>query len=374
VATKVRVIKKPLGPKVAGNVDPPDKPALEILEVEEIESTDPFASLWDDDENQNVVVDLIRIHPETILDPDLNENVRAVGFLEALPPGLANYYEHIQRNYGGGVYRATKKIDNKIRGNYKIEISGRAKLPPRSVTPGARPSAEIVKGPVVDGVDLSGTDAHFEKMLQRLLIMKKVIADDKPAVDVNKLLSLIVDRPGQDPFRMMQTSLEMINTLKENIPDKETGAGWLDVLNNAIDKVGKLIAEKRPSGLDGPKPPSAVQQLLEHKTVPAEGNIMPNYQQAAASAIVQIIASFNLEPPHTAKQAAECLDAILNLNKEQRAQIKSFKSNLLALAETEMSKQFEVDGDMRKEFSDYFNAVFDEYTNPERQTFTFEIK
>jgi len=370
---KIRV--KSVAGKIAGSVDPPSDAPIQILEVEEINAADPFLALWDDHENQNITVDLIRVQPETIIDLDLNEHVRAVGFLESLPPNLVNYFEHIRNKYGGGVYRATKKVDGRFKDNYKIEISGRAKLPPPTEVPGSKPATDIIKGPVVDGVDLSGSDSHFLKMLERLVILKRFVSDgeQKSGLDSNKLLAMVMDRPDRDPLRMIQTTLELMNTLKESAPEKEVGAGWLDLLNNAIDKVGNIILTKQRSEIED-KPASGVHKLLEQKSVKLEGNVMPNYQQAAASAIVQIIASFNLVPPHTAKQAAECLDAILGLNKEQRVQIKTFKPQLLALAETEMSKQFEQNEEIRTEFTAYFNTVFDEYANPERQTFTFEVK
>lgn len=362
-----------------------DAPAIEG--DEEIETQgDDWAEFFADDAAGNVVVQMQRILPNvTITDPETGVEIRTAGYCEDLPPGLPSYQEYIKRRYGGGTYQVQKRVAGRIAKQRYVHIQGKPILeqPPAEIP---SPASDPLPPEIVDDVNIGGTDGEWMRRMERLLAMKKVLAEPAPppAIDQNllqTLLSFLIEQKTPDPVAQVQTVASLIASLKEITPETSTGASMTDILNTAVKTVGQLLVSSprralpvgslpvvhRPnaSKVAGAPVASNGQQTTQEEI--DQMSPEPQTRELAGLAIQTIVNSFRLEPPKPADRVVAMLDSSLGMNKEQRAELLPFKQVLFDLAELQLEEDFSAESQRRESFQAYFDAAFDDFVRPDRE-------
>lgn len=359
---------------------------VEILEIESAESEDPFVGLFGSgNADDQIIVELRRTVPEFIVDKH-GQNIPVKGFLENLPEGLQSYPAYIKEKYGGGTFEAHRKVNHTYRGGKKIEIAGKAKMPGDVISDnGSLSSAGDEDPETVEGIRISGSDEEFRRRLERIAEIKATVrafsgvgdgANDavtKQVLQFNQELIALMLKNNQsagNPLNQIKDLAGIVSAVKELLPESgnAVGAGWPDILKEAIGTVGKLA-----SGQTG-RARVNVGALPQGEELPEKSereNDPMNHQQMAAAAVANIVASFKLKKEP--ERVVRVLDASLQLSKTSRSQLVQYRDLLYDSAELQVSETLEdVDDALLKEFKEYFDKVFDLYIDAERETFKFQ--
>lgn len=347
---------------------------------------DDWAEFFVEEAEGNVIVQMRRILPDiTVHDPETGADIRTAGYCEDLPPGLSSYQDYIKRRYGGGTYQVQKRVAGRIAKQRNVLIQGKPILDQPPTEP-LSPASDPLPTEIVDDINIGGTDGDWMRRMERLMAMKKVLAEPAPPPSIDQgllqtLLTFILGQKTPDPLTQVQTVTSLIASLKEITPETSTGASVTDILNTAVKTVGQLLISSPRKALPVGslpvihrpqigKPPGAPPFSDGQQTTPEEINQMsqtPQTRELAGLAIQTIVTSFRLQPPIPVDRVVAMLDSSVSMSKEQRAELLPFKQVLFDLAETQLEEDFSAEVKKRESFQAYFYAVFDEFVRPDRE-------
>lgn len=347
---------------------------------------DDWAEFFTEETDGNVVVQLQRTSPDIVIqDPETGAEIRTAGYCEDLPAGLPSYQNYIKRRYGGGTYRVQKRVAGRIAKQRYVHIQGKPVLEPPPPDP-LTPSNQALPAEEFDGVNIGGSDGEWMRRMERLIAMKKVLAEPAPPPTIDQgllqtLLNVLIEQKTPDPVAQVQTVTSLIASLKEITPESNTGASMTDILNTAVKTVGQLLVSSPRKALPvGSIPvihrPQAGKSVANNavpdgqQTTQEEIDQMsqtPQIRELAGLAIQTIVTNFRLRPPKAADRVVAVLDSSLGMDKEQRAGLLPFKQVLFDLAEAQLEEDFSAEIERRESFQAYFDAVFDDFVRPDRE-------
>lgn len=345
-----------------------DNPAL----WSDVDEVDPFLGLFD---NQEVTkVEIYRLEPQYLNGVDIS------GFLDNVNPG--DDLQAIKAKFGGGRYKLVKRLNSGKFGQQAfLRISGSPITKPVA-TPSTTTGGEPVTQVEIEGVPFSigGEDKQFFKELQRVLLLKKLLAE--PATpDINTVLLQHVLTSGRNDKSPLETINE-IKTAAETLGIAGAGGetNILDLVNQGLKTLQTLAVKSGPGKAPAPvRLPAAprpnaglitdktpVEQPENNETHNESGEEMTTKEMAHV-AVSLVVQGFRLAPPKEPTRIVALLDSQLGLNLKQRAALVAWKETLFDLAEIELSGDFEDVPEKRAEFERYYNEVFDLYVEPERE-------
>lgn len=349
------------------------------------------------------VISLYRILPKEHL------GIPTVGWLDDVEPGMFEPY--IREHYGGGQYRLNKRSrkDGQISASCTFDLPGFPKVS-SAANPTAAVEGQGATEPVmltVDGVQVPYT-GDLQKFADFMMLMKgiKSVFPDPPPppADINAgLLELVLKKDTTDP-------LDTIRTLKEASDlfggAGQTGSNVYDLINTAIQQAGPVIqamaspdvrrlAKSAPL-IPGAGPGNGSGKRLGAVPVKAGDqagqvtDITPQDPQAAEdepsteergfmsqrdlilAVVSTIVSCWKLDPPKTAQETVRMVDLVLQQGEPTLRQTLAdmYKDTIFDICETQLSEDWSLDGSTvgnRKDFGQFFIAVFGEYARPDRE-------
>jgi len=362
-----------------------DTPPLDVGDDVRAERDD-WAEFFTDEAEGNVVVQMQRILPDvTIVDPETGVEIRTAGYCEDLPAGLPSYQNYIKRRYGGGTYRVQKRVAGRIAKQRYVHVQGKPILDQPPAEHSTSPDKPLPTEDF-DGVNIGGSDGEWMRRMERLMVMKKFLAEpaQPPAIDqglLQTLLNVLIEQKTPDPVAQVQTVATLIGAIKDITPDSNTGASMTDILNTAVKTVGQLLVSSPRKALPVGSMPAIRRTQIDK---PVVNNAVSDGQQAtpeeidqmsqtttirelAGLAIQTIVTNFRLQPPKSADRVVAVLDSSLGMDKEQRVELLPFKQVLFDLSEAQLEEDFSAEPKQRESFQAYFDAIFDEFVRPDRE-------
>jgi len=358
-----------------------DSQALDSGNLEEDDGEpDPFEGLFIDFE-ENIRVTLERQEPESFNDQRID------GYLEDLKPGLNSYESYIAGKYGGGAYQVTKRQSGRFVTRRNFRISGPPKLTP--ITP--TKSEEKLPEETVEGVNIGGDDKQFLRRIERFAQIQHLLnPPQEKQTDINAVLLEHILRKSEPPdiTGTIQNIASLAEALKSMAGGDGAGAGttWLDIVNQGISAFTKFVdkssplpsgAQVRPGQIPAiPRPVSgqipdlSVENNQENNGEKEELNQMPRIQsneELAQIAVANIVSGWRLEPPKEPDRIIRFFDQALKLDTKTRTLLKPYKDYLFDCAELQLEQDFAEAPEKREDFKTYFDQVFDEFVNPERE-------
>jgi hypothetical protein len=384
-------------------VDRDDAPETAGVAVED--EVDQFADLFGDKGDGNAyVVQLNRISPKSeFLDPETNQPISYTGYLEDLPLDLPSYSyrEYVKERWGGGKYQAQRKVKGRIVNAATFEIAGKPPLAspagtasrPKSQAPTPNLDDPLMEGgPVIERGGMQFDLSQPMGKVMELLILSRTldtVMPQKEPIDAELLRALLENRqPVTQATPDLAEQIGKLGAVMAAVKElggggeSATGKSWADLLDTALNRAGDII-----QGAQGRSPQtSPLQQLTAPNPGAAnidqsqeqEGAVMPRPKMSmldqahyAARVVLQSFIT-QMEPARVVR----LLDNQLGLDADQRAKVKSRKDDLLDIAENALPELYAdgLEADTVKKFRDYFNQVFDLYTDPERQSNPLEDK
>lgn len=361
----------------------PAKPAETEPEV------DPFAYLFNDFDNDQEVVTLARLEPDTW------QGVNIKGFICKLSPGHDESW--IKENYGGGKYILNRKSlsTGKITGVRTIEIAGNplvASAPYQRET-SAISNADPVEIGSMPSIDVGGVSVpvgDLETIKQVLLYTRLVDQMFPKKPDINDtLLQLAMKRNDTSAIsivRELKEAAELLNTGGES-----TGANMNDIIMKITDTAGTVLsAVYGNKGRPGQAPlrslPGPVQDVgqvtnqVETQKQPSqsgepaqspEGDSM-SQQALLGPMVAQLCNSFRLQPPKEPKAVVRMLDQVLRQSDVgvRRQLVAQFKDTVFDFCEVELSNDWsgeDVEIGSREDFKQWIDLVFELYQDDKRE-------
>jgi len=160
--------------------------------------------------------------------------------------------------------------------------------------------------------------------------------------------------------------------------------GWT-ILNTALDKAGDVISNLVRNNGAGPRP----RPMVRRPVVPVDSqrpalpepdgsdNTNPNPEseavepmndlQVGMAMIGEIVKAYSLDPPKEPARVVRMLDQMFRLEKAQRARIVGWKDTAFDIAENQLSDLFAEVPDRRAAFAEWFDQVFDSFTDSTRE-------
>lgn len=336
--------------------------------VEIPDDFDPFAMLFSEGETDGVKVELCRQAP------DIWKGVPIKGYIDDLSPG--HDYQYIKTTYGGGRYRLIKRdlVTGRILDWRQVDVSGPPKITvPKDesvgVVPGSTPTVRVA------GLDIPVT-GDTDKIKDLLLFVKAIRTAFPEPPDYNQVILQALLNREPDDF------LARLASFRQAFPDAFSSSGnnidsWPAVVSRIADAANTFFSQRGfpaavPAGrrqLPGQRPalpfgsipdkPPEVKEETEKQMEP---------KTLAAAAVSQIVSSFRLG--HSVSQVIGSLDMVLPLKPEERASLAVWKEPLFVYAETELADDFSDDTTEKKreDFREYFNRIFETFTDPNRGT------
>lgn len=371
-----------------------------------------YPDLYTVGENERVIVQIDRLHPEEWRDHTSGMIIPIAGYCGQVPGGQPSILDYVMRNWGGGTYKITQKKNGRFGYQATFRVSGPplvtlnqpgpAPAPP--ATPAApapsNPPTAPVSGTVdIDGIPVGVEDAAFYRQLRQIIVLKSMLPNPAPQ-DVNAVLLqyILKDKTGPDPLGQLDTLTEMIERVRGIFP-AEAGAGESSsTLDKALNMLLQMIAAgqagnrnlppRRPA-LPAPARTTAIAAPETATTPvparPADGpaagpspedhpKITPitpilgdeamtkfSPQQLAQAAVAIVCTAYLNGVPEN--DLVDALDVQLPpMDADTKNMIRSKEKLLYNLALT----QVQLDSEETDGFSVYFHQVLYRYTDPER--------
>ncbi len=366
-----------------------DREDQEPLLAEEPAPDDPWAALWGEEgERENATVQLMRLSPESMIDPESGQTVQLRGYVDDLPPNLDSYEAYILARFGGGRYQAIKRIKGRFAKKLTVEIAGAPKTP-TSIQRGGAPAAPVLNAPlpsgeIHEGIPIGGSDADFEKRLERMKIIDRMFPPPPAPADLNaSLLQLVISQQGGGGVSNLKEMAETIVLLKEiggseAAPGAGGGDDWIGLIRSGVEAFREIVRNQRPSGISPgrrvvpvrPTPrllPDNTQAATEAKPQEIEESATmtePTVQQMVGIAIGVMTQSFLLDPRLTPEDTAQAIADTLPLSDAVRPGLKPFKQRILSQARIALSPEFLDNPQLGADFPVFFGQVFDLFTDP----------
>jgi hypothetical protein len=347
---------------------------------------DPWAALWGDaKEREDANVQLVRLSPENMIDPGTGQTIPLRGYVCELPPGLDSYEAFIESHFGGGKYQAVKRVKGRFVKRLTVDVAGVPKTP-TSIQRGGAPAAPVLPEAAVpdtethEGISIGGSDAQFEKRLERLAVIARIFPQPPPDL-TSVLLQHVLSQPPSGGISGLKDTVEAISLLKEVVGGEgggsEGGNDLLSLIKEGLKAFGEFAKASRPAGRPVavgqaaprliPERSQAAGQAAQPET--EEGAPVPelNVQQMIAMAIGLISRAFLLEPRMSPEDTCQVLADSLPLSTAIRVGMKPYKQRILNQARIHLADEFMEVPEIDTEFTTFFDAVFDHFTDPEWQ-------
>lgn len=346
-----------------------DETVHAAIDVDEMQ-TDDFSDLFLADGGIPFRVELIRMEPESW------QGVRIRGYLGDIDPGTT--YGDIKKKHGGGRYCAQKRDANT--GRYvaarKFDISPWIPIIDKLDDNHSPGDLSLVDQPKLDVAGVQVPISQVDHIKDLVLWMRAVRTLLPEPPDANtQLLGTLVElvkeksAPASDP-------LELLTKLRGAVPEifekSVEGSNLYTLLQEAIRQAGPILAggyrlpRKAKLLKDKPQPTGGIGSGAPEEN--REGDEpMESSDSALMMMLGEMIKAFRLDPPKDPMRVVAMFDHVFSLTKEQRAQMKEMREVGLDVAENQLVEDFIEDATIREKFSTYYNAVFDLYTDPERE-------
>lgn len=345
-----------------------------LVMVDNEPGVDVFADLLGfGDGSENVIV---RIHRT---EPEFYGGKNITGFLGCLVQG--DSFETLQEKFGGGRYRIQKFVNNRINKTGYIRISGLPRMPVPEDNPDrpiadASSGANVSDGALYKGIPLSGSNAEFLAMVERIHLLKNVFPEK---ADINDTLLKVALARGSDGNNLdsLLSQTEKLGRLVEQFGGGNHGGGGSSLIDlgiKAIDGVTKYIqsagdmqrtkimSEIRKPAIVGAGPGLITDNIPEKEVEKMPENEQMTTKQIAEKAAGIIVLGFIQDPKQAEAETVKLLR--FELPAFDEAGLKGIRDNrniLYLLARNSLVSEIEVDVEIGNEFDLYFNNIFNQF-------------
>jgi hypothetical protein len=330
------------------------------------ESVDEFADLFDSTDGVPFVVRLFREEPEVW------QGVTIKGYICELEPGTT--LEAIKKRYGGGRYKVDKRNAlGRIIVRRSFDVS--PFVPKMENDDGKRSTAVIplAEQPMIDVQGVKIPVGQTEAIQQLVLWTKAVNVMFPQTLDPNsQLLATLIDivreksAPPGDPLDLLAKLRMAVPEIFERPSD---GSSLYSVLQEAIRQAGSVLTGARvlPGKvklLQGT--PSRVGKADPVSSEPTPNNEEPMADNTLMLMLGEVIKAFRLDPPKEPPRVVAMLDLLFPMKREDRVNIKQVRERAFDIAENQLSEDFAENPELREQFRQYYDQVFDTFVDPER--------
>jgi len=329
---------------------------------------DIFADLFGDG-TEKVIVRINRVEPEFYGGDNIS------GYLGQLSPG--DDVESIRAKFGGGRFKIQKLVNNRYKRTGFIRISGLPRMP----VPGENPErpiedapqpAQVPDGASYKGIPLSGSNAEFIAMIERIKVLDSIFPS-KP--DINDTLLKVALARGNDGdgLNSLLDQTEKLGRFVEQFGGgQQTGSNLIDLgikaidgLNKYVESAGAIQRNKMLKQIGDPSHSEAKSDLITEKPVEKKAIEMDPGQELSGKEIAEkaagyIVTGYIQEPPQEPPDTVTVLRSVLpDFDQAGITQIVENKQILYLLSRNALASVVEIDAESGKNFDIYFQKVFD---------------
>lgn len=339
---------------------------VDVALPESKNSIDEFADLFESTDGIPFVVRLFRKEPEVW------QGITIKGYLCELEPGTT--LDAIKKRYGGGCYNVDKRD---LRGHFiarhSFEIS--PFIPKVEDDNGRRSTAVIPlsEQPMIDVQGVKIPVGQTEAIQQLVLWTKAVNVMFPQTLDPNsQLLATLIDivreksAPPGDPLDLLAKLRMAVPEIFERPSD---GSSLYSVLQEAIRQAGSVLTGARV--LPGKAKLLQGTPSRVGKADPVSSELTPNNEEPMADNTLmlmlgEVIKAFRLDTPKEPHRVVAMLDLLFPMKKEDRVKIKQVRETAFDIAENQLVEDFAENPELREQFQQYYDQVFDSFVDPER--------